>query len=535
MNRPNSRPNPVDDTGIWHIASKLHLYPLINETITEALPTDGQEQDLASGAGSSPDDRAAGGGVGMLLSTLARVVSNEGNAERQSTDPESFNRSVARGGGGGGLDTLVRFTHVLSASTRILPGGFSGTENDDDATTGEPRGVGSSRPGGGSFLYLPLGGALNTALENASAATNFSTAPEWNVTAMNLTYGDDGGVDAGADLSRASKVVLTIVAALMVISGTLGNTVVVAIVCRRPAMRSAINLLLASMALSHILLSAVCLPLASVAVATGAWRLGATACAAHAALRTTLAAVAVAILVAISIDRYLIIVRRKEVLTPRRAMAIIACAWLLAALLAILPAIGAAGGSAGAGGSSECLPAGGGWPPGVGFYLYLYASLTFLLPFVTMLFCYACIVRTVRRRFTRVHAAPAPRGVVVAASSARQQRPLDMSFKRRAFTTILVLFLLFSVCWLPYTVCCLAHVTAATARVVAVMLSYGNAAAAPLVYACRIHKFQETCRELLPRRWRRHPRGAPPPAAEGRRVNPATAYEINGGCKQSAV
>lgn len=60
---------------------------------------------------------------------------------------------------------------------------------------------------------------------------------------------------------------------LMIAIGFLGNTIVCLIVYQKPAMCSAINLLLATLAFSDIMLSLVCMPFTAVSIITVNWNL----------------------------------------------------------------------------------------------------------------------------------------------------------------------------------------------------------------------------------------------------------------------
>ena len=82
--------------------------------------------------------------------------------------------------------------------------------------------------------------------------------------------------DIGVGL--ASKIILTIIMVITMLGSIFGNSVVCLIVYQKPPMRSAINLLLANMALSNILLALGCMPFALTTLLAESWVFGMVLC-----------------------------------------------------------------------------------------------------------------------------------------------------------------------------------------------------------------------------------------------------------------
>ncbi|XP_075930728.1 putative G-protein coupled receptor 45 [Petromyzon marinus] len=383
---------------------------------------------------------------------------------------------------------------------------------------------------------------------------------------------------AAAAPGAALRVTLASLLALTTALGFGGNLVVCLVVYRRPAMRSAINLLLATLAFSDMALAASCAAPDAVSVAAGAWPFGEAACRVSTALFWLLAAEGVAVLLVISADRFLIIVRRRDTLTPRRAKAVIAASWA-ASLAVSLPAAvgwptvesppraprcvlsypraaGGGGGGAGAGGGGAAAAAGGaggavggGGGAAGGSRAYAAAATTavFFAPFAAMLYAYLRILNAVRRNAARVHNHPA--GLCpsragkpgLAGLQTLSRLNADVSFKTRAFATVLTLFGVCAACFAP----CAAHVLlsacsrafycgasfyAASAWVL--WLAYLKAALNPVVYYWRIGKFRRACGELAPQLFRSLPASVFPGRARGR-VRPSAVYVC--GESQSAL
>lgn len=342
-------------------------------------------------------------------------------------------------------------------------------------------------------------------------------------------------------ISVTLRVTLAAVMIFMITIGFLGNAVVCVIVYQKPAMRSAINLLLATLAFSDIMLSLLCMPFTAVTVATSDWTFGRTFCRASIMLYWFFVLEGVSILLIISVDRFLIIVQRQDKLTPHRAKVLIAASWMLSLCISLPSVLGWKAGAAGIGST---------WAPQcvLGYsmsladrgYTVLLAVSVFFVPFTVMLFCYMCILNTVRRNTLRIHnhtsehsCLPALNQISKMRSNGQQRPPqvkVDMSFKTRAFTTILILFVGFSVCWLPHTVITLLAVFSHQfyyssvfypISIGALWLSYLKTVFNPIIYCWRIRKFREACQEFIPKSCRLCPKI---PGRSHRRVRPSNIY-----------
>lgn len=342
-------------------------------------------------------------------------------------------------------------------------------------------------------------------------------------------------------ISVTLRVTLAAIMIFMITIGFLGNAIVCLIVYQKPAMRSAINLLLATLAFSDIMLSLLCMPFTAVTVATADWSFGSGFCRASIMLYWLFVLEGVSILLIISVDRFLIIVQRQDKLTPHRAKLLIAGSWMLSLCVSLPSVVGWRTGAAGIGGA---------WAPQcvLGYsdsladrgYTVLLAVAVFFVPFAVMLYSYMCILNTVRRNTLRIHNHTSEHSCLPALNQVSKmrltglQRPpqikVDMSFKTRAFTTILILFVGFSVCWLPHTVVSLLAVFSRQfyyssvfypVSIGALWLSYLKTVFNPVIYCWRIRKFREACQEFIPKSCRLCPRV---PGRSRRRVRPSNIY-----------
>ncbi len=138
-------------------------------------------------------------------------------------------------------------------------------------------------------------------------------------------------------MPTALRVALAAIMIFMITIGFLGNAIVCLIVYQKPAMRSAINLLLATLAFSDIMLSLLCMPFTAVTFATTDWSFGVEFCRISIMLYWLFVLEGVSILLIISVDRFLIIVQRqtswrpigRKYLLPRHGLCRFACPYRL--------------------------------------------------------------------------------------------------------------------------------------------------------------------------------------------------------------
>ncbi|EDO30901.1 predicted protein, partial [Nematostella vectensis] len=329
----------------------------------------------------------------------------------------------------------------------------------------------------------------------------------------------------------AFAVSLALLMIVMIGVSVFGNSIVCYIVYQKPAMRSAINLLLASLALADVLTTLVCMPFAFLTIVTQGWILGQEFCQVNALLYSFLVTEATLVLVTISIDRYLIIVRRKDTLTPQKAKIYIVVSWFVAFGMSV-PPLFRWGKFAYVFDELQCSLAYPSHPEIHLSYSLFYLSAAFLIPFVIMAYCYFWILRTVRRNSTRIqNHPPISSGMMTTKMHRPGRMDINYSFKTRAFTTILILFLLFVVCCMPYTILRFYLVLRGPSTVtyklsvLLLWLAYLNCTLKPVIYYVRISKFREACTDILPS-WCIHlPKCLP--GRTMRRIRPHAIYEVD--------
>ena len=283
----------------------------------------------------------------------------------------------------------------------------------------------------------------------------------------------------------------------MIATAVFGNAVVCYIVYQKPAMRSSINLLLANLALVDVLIALLCMFPSFVTLSAHDWVFGKVFCKINGFCFSFLITESTYILLAISWDRYLIIVRREETLTPYKAKVVIGITWVVSFLLSLPPTVGW-----GKYGYEEghiiCT-----LNDAAFSYSLVFCILTIIIPMILMAYVYYRILCTVRKNSTKIVNHPPVSGVETRVHK-RGKMNIDYGFKTRAFLTILILFICYFFSFLPYLVTRLDAVTGrhlATScftEVVLILICYLNSVVNPLVYYVRIGKFRETCRDIVP-------------------------------------
>ena len=329
------------------------------------------------------------------------------------------------------------------------------------------------------------------------------------------------------------KVVFGIFIGIMVLISTLGNCIVCLIVYQKPVMRSAINILLANMAFTNILLAVVCMPFALVTLIIGNWIFGDYICRTIAFIHSCLVCEGSATLLLISLDRYLIVVLRKDKLNTHRAKICIVLSWIVSIILTFPPTVGW-GAYKYYSGWIQCILKEYNTQEDLA-YVLLYFILIFFIPMSIMGLAFIAILNRVRNNSRKIYIASDSErtGQVHIGNSLNVSQArigVDMSFKTRAFKTIFLLFLIHLTCWAPYAIAMLvwnvSHALKGKALFgnVVLWVGYMQCAINPLVYCIRIKKFREACREIIPQSTKFLPILS---VRTKRRINPASVYEAN--------
>ncbi|XP_066466213.1 probable G-protein coupled receptor 63 isoform X1 [Tiliqua scincoides] len=335
-------------------------------------------------------------------------------------------------------------------------------------------------------------------------------------------------------LSLPLQIILSAAMIFILLVSFLGNFVVCLMVYQKTAMRSAINILLASLAFADMLLAVLNMPFALITIIVTRWIFGDTFCRVSAMFFWLFVIEGVAILLIISIDRFLIIVQRQDRLNPYRAKILIVVSWATAFVVAFPLSVGNPNLQVPTK-APQCV-FGYTTTPGYRAYVILVVMISFFIPFLVMLYSFMGILNTVRHNAVRIHSHPDSICLSQASKLGLMslQRPfqmnIDMSFKTRAFTTILILFIVFIICWAPFTTYSLIATFNShfyhkhnffEISTWLLWLCYLKSALNPLIYYWRIKKFHDACLDLIPKYFKFLPQL---PGHTRRRIRPSAIY-----------
>ncbi|KAG9282257.1 probable G-protein coupled receptor 63 [Astyanax mexicanus] len=371
-------------------------------------------------------------------------------------------------------------------------------------------------------------------MENISSSSENSSGTFRTLGVTVAPVGQDVGQVEVDGLGLPLKVFFCLAMACVLLLAFLGNVVVCVMVYRRAAMRSAINILLASLAFADMMLALLNMPFALVTTVTTHWVFGKAFCRLSAMFFWLFLLEGVAVLLIISVDRFLIIVQKQDRLSPRRAKTLIVVSWTLSLCLAFPLSIGYP--------TLQMPPRAPqcvfGYTDERGYHAYvlLIVLVFFFVPFSVMLYTFVGILGTIRHNALRIHSNSDSicLGQAGKLSLTGLRRPfninIDMSFKTRAFTTILILFSVFTVCWAPFAAYSLVATFSSsfyTSRSFfeistwLLWLCYLKSALNPLIYYWRIKKFRDACVDLMPKYCKILPEFS---GNTRRRIRPSTVY-----------
>eukprot|EP00111_Clytia_hemisphaerica_P014565 TCONS_00042868-protein len=293
---------------------------------------------------------------------------------------------------------------------------------------------------------------------------------------------------------------LTFLLVVVVVISLFGNLLLCGIVYRRSAMRSAINLLLANVALTDFLLVLLHVPVALAVLNSTGWPFNQPFCRFNGFIFQMLNCEKVLVLLVISIDRYFIIVKRCDTLTPHKSKILICSTWVISFIVAIPPVLGW-GVFRFTEGSTQCLVHGshGDIDMLAKSYILFSSVVTVMTPTLVLLFIYYRILRTVRRNGFRIQNHPP---VTPTAMHKKGKYFIDYCYKTRMSTTILLLSLFYILSIFPLGVVNMIialHQYGAVSMetVVGVLIfSYLHSASSPLLYYWRIKKYRKIVNDL---------------------------------------
>lgn len=336
------------------------------------------------------------------------------------------------------------------------------------------------------------------------------------------------------------KVCAGIVLVTSAIFGIIGNMFTCAVVYRKAPMRSAINLLLTNIAFADLVLSVMITPVTFYKLVRPDVYIHVNVCIILSVVKDTFIAVMSYTLLTISVDRFLIIVYKKDRLCVHMAKQCTGVIWCVALVFTSLQFLSTIRNTM----IFDNTFCDHDYPYSVSVtasYTTILTTVTFYIPALVMFYLYASILRTVQLSSKRVHNHC---GTTISVSVTQYSNKLglppvatpyrftgDFNAKRRAFGTILILYIALLACWMPYIVRRTADdlIGASKSRDIAIhfvfiAIGLSKCAVYPLILCFRNKKFRTACMRVLPSSVRFSTKCL---RIKSRRISPKTVYECS--------
>ncbi|KAJ8011142.1 hypothetical protein DPEC_G00055110 [Dallia pectoralis] len=336
-----------------------------------------------------------------------------------------------------------------------------------------------------------------------------------------LCSGDDhlGPADLGpadrATLSPNGNLVVALCLGFIGTFGILNNLIVLLFFCHYKALRSPINLLLVNISFSDLLVCAVGTPFSFAASTQGRWLIGKSGCVWYGFVNTLLGLVSLISLAVLSYERYCTMMGPTEAdSTNYRKIALgITFSWVYSLGWTLPPLFG----------WSRYGPEGPGITCSVDWssenansvsYIVCLFVFCLIVPFAVIVYCYGRLLHTIRQ----------VSGINRAMSRKREQRVLFM---------VVVMVLVYLMCWLPYGVMSLlatfGHpgLVSPVASIVPAVMAKVSTVVNPVIYIFMNKQFYRCFQALLSC-------GEPQPGSSIRNSSKVPTKAIRGGTRRIA-
>lgn len=319
----------------------------------------------------------------------------------------------------------------------------------------------------------------------------------------------NGSAAGGAPLQSLQlvhqlKALIVLLYSLVVVVGLAGNCLLVLVIARVRRLHNVTNFLIGNLALSDVLMCAACVPLTlAYAFEPRGWVFGGGLCHLVFFLQPVTVYVSVFTLTTIAVDRYVVLVHplRRRISLRSGAYAVLAV-WALSAVLAVPAALHTYHVELprqGGGGVRLCEEFWGPRERQRRLYAWALLLVTYLLPLLVILLSYARVSVKLRNR-------------VVPGCVTPSQAHWHRARRRRTFRLLVVVVVVFAVCWLPLHVFNLLrdldpraiHPDAfGLAQLLCHWLAMSSVCYNPFIYAWLHDSFREELRKMLLLAWPR--------------------------------
>ncbi|XP_045424020.1 prolactin-releasing peptide receptor [Lemur catta] len=345
-----------------------------------------------------------------------------------------------------------------------------------------------TRGPGGPDLFSGLPPAVTTAANQSAEAS--------------VGNGSAAGPDAQAltpfqslQLVHQLKGLIVLLYSVVVVVGLVGNCLLVLVIARVRRLHNVTNFLIGNLALSDVLMCAACVPLTlAYAFEPRGWVFGGGLCHLVFFLQPVTVYVSVFTLTTIAVDRYVVLVHplRRRISLRLSAYAVLAI-WALSAGLALPAALHTYHVELRPHGVHLCEEFWGSQERQRQLYAWGLLLFTYLLPLLVILLSYVRVSVKLRNR-------------VVPGCVTQSQADWDRARRRRTFCLLVVVVVVFGVCWLPLHVFNLLRDLDPRAidpyafglvQLLCHWLAMSSACYNPFIYAWLHDSFREELRKLL--------------------------------------
>ncbi|XP_023239854.1 probable G-protein coupled receptor 45 [Centruroides sculpturatus] len=244
-----------------------------------------------------------------------------------------------------------------------------------------------------------------------------------------------------ADFSVGERCFIILFLFVLIVIGSFGNVLVMYAVLKNPMMRIAINILLVALAFSDTVICLLCVPFDLITVMLNRWIFGRLFCIVHASIYSVMLIEGIFILCIISVDRYRIIVRRKNEINFQNTVVVLMISTITA--IACCVSTGHIVNYVFRSRQMHCNL--GSALNGLQWSIIsIYTVCGYFIPLITMSSCYFIIICTLRRTVRRINC----QDITMINTSLRMR--YNFKFKTRTLWTVFLLYIIFVFTKTPY-------------------------------------------------------------------------------------
>lgn len=302
---------------------------------------------------------------------------------------------------------------------------------------------------------------------------------------------DDGSYIQYLPIEAAFQAFSLIIIMLVAIAA---NTMNIIVVYRNSNMQTPRYMFIMSLAVGDLGVTLLSMPFSLVTCISRRWIMSDSLCQLHGFLGSFFFCVSIFTLTIMSIEQYYSLVKPlSRTITIRRAWYMIAAAWILSTLLSVGPEVGWGHFEY----NSSTLSCGVAFPRSTleKMYLLFLVLIAFVITLLIMAYAYIRILLTVRKHTDRI-ARYTKGGLEV------------MRLQRRITYTLLLVLLVFILCWLPFVFLIVLATRNASVKelpyglgVAAYWCGFFNSSVNPIIFVIRNDRFREGYREILSEIW----------------------------------